>query len=75
MASKKIKITCDIKSFVPIDHLVKFQGDLKTIEPEAMEIAPEYVDVAVNRWQNFTGKDAILESSGNTFEDVKKRRN
>lgn len=37
MASKKIKITCDIKSFVPIDHLVKFQGDLKTIEPEAIE--------------------------------------
>lgn len=37
MASKKIKITCDIKSFVPIDNLVKFQGDLKTIEPEAIE--------------------------------------
>ena len=37
MAPKKIKITCDIKSFAPIDDLVKFQGDLKTIEPEAIE--------------------------------------
>jgi len=28
-----------------------------------MEISPAYCDVIVNRWQKFTGKDAILESS------------
>jgi DNA modification methylase len=35
-----------------------------------MELSPEYVDVAVKRWQDFTGQKAILESNGRTFEDV-----
>ncbi len=30
----------------------------------AIEIAPEYVDVAVKRWQAFTGKQAVLEADG-----------
>lgn len=33
----------------------------------AMEISPHYVDVAVRRWQEFTGKTAILESTGEEF--------
>lgn len=33
----------------------------------AIELDPVYVDVAVRRWQNFTGKQAILESTGETF--------
>ena len=36
----------------------------------AMELNPIYVDVAVKRWQDFTGKAAVLESTGQTFEDV-----
>ncbi len=36
----------------------------------AMELSPEYVDVAVKRWQDFTGQKAILESNGRTFEEV-----
>jgi DNA modification methylase len=36
----------------------------------AMELSPEYVDVAVKRWQEFTGHKATLESTGQTFEDV-----
>jgi DNA modification methylase len=35
----------------------------------AIELSPEYVDVAVKRWQNFTGQKAILESNGKTFEE------
>lgn len=35
----------------------------------AMEISEKYVDVAVRRWQDFTGQDAILESTGETFND------
>jgi hypothetical protein len=27
-----------------------------------------YADVAIRRWQRFTGKDAIFESSGQTFD-------
>lgn len=34
-----------------------------------MEISPKYVDVIVRRWQNFTGKEATLESYGTKFND------
>jgi DNA modification methylase len=40
----------------------------------AIEISPAYVDVAVIRWQNFTGKTATLESTGQTFVEVMKER-
>lgn len=33
----------------------------------AIEISPAYVDVAVQRWQNFTGNEAVLESDGSRF--------
>jgi DNA modification methylase len=35
-----------------------------------MELDPKYCDVIVRRWQAFTGKQATLESSGATFEQV-----
>jgi len=35
-----------------------------------MELDPKYCDVIINRWQNFTGKKAIHEASGKTFEDL-----
>lgn len=34
----------------------------------AIEIDPHYVDVAVRRWQNYTGKSAVLAATGETFE-------
>lgn len=34
----------------------------------AIELSPSYVDVAVARWENFTGKDAKLET-GETFKE------
>lgn len=33
----------------------------------SMELDPKYADVIVKRWQNLTGKNAILESTGDTF--------
>lgn len=40
-----------------------------------LEIDPRYVDVAVIRWQNLTGKQATLEGAhGQTFEHVKAGR-
>ena len=33
----------------------------------AMELSPQYVDVAVRRWQQFTGKRATLEATGAEF--------
>lgn len=35
-----------------------------------MELDPKYADVIVQRWQDFTGKQATLESTGQTFEEV-----
>jgi len=35
-----------------------------------MEIDPKYCDVIVSRWQDFTGKEAVLESSGDKFNDM-----
>ena len=40
----------------------------------AMEISPAYIDVAVERWQAETGKDAILDGDGRTFTAVKEER-
>lgn len=40
----------------------------------AIDIEPTYVDVSVIRWQQFSNKEAILESSGETFETVRLRR-
>jgi len=34
----------------------------------AMEISPAYVDVAVERWQAETGRNAILDGDGRSFE-------
>jgi hypothetical protein len=36
-----------------------------------MELDPKYCDVIVNRWQDFTGKKAIHEASGKTFDEMK----
>ncbi len=36
----------------------------------AVELEPRYVDVAIRRWQEFTGKDAIHAETGLTFDEV-----
>jgi DNA modification methylase len=33
----------------------------------AMELDPAYVDVAVRRWQTFSGEEAVLDGDGRTF--------
>jgi DNA modification methylase len=40
----------------------------------ALEIDPNYVDVAVRRWQSYTGKPAILAGPGETFETTEEQR-
>jgi len=37
---------------------------------QAMELAPAYVDVAVTRWQTFTGAAAVLQGDGRTFAEL-----
>ena len=40
----------------------------------AMEIDPIYVEVAVRRWQDYTGRKAVHDASGLTFEALAKKR-
>ena len=36
----------------------------------AIEIAPAFVDVAIRRWEKATGKKAVVERTGATFDEV-----
>ena len=39
-----------------------------------LELDPLYVDVAVRRWQAFTKRDAVLQNTGHTFDEVAEAR-
>jgi len=36
-----------------------------------MEFDPKFADVIINRWQDFTGKQAVLEETGQTYNELK----
>ena len=40
----------------------------------AMELDPLYCDVAVKRWQDFTGESAVLAETGQTFDEMEELR-
>ena len=40
----------------------------------SMELQGRYVDVIVRRWENLTGRDAVLEETGQTFADIEAGR-
>src|SRR4029077_18887256 len=40
----------------------------------AIELLPQYVDVAVLRWQAFTGAVAMLEGDGRSFQAIAAER-
>lgn len=39
-----------------------------------MELDQKYVDVIVKRWQEFTGKQAVLDGDGRTFDEITRER-
>jgi hypothetical protein len=39
-----------------------------------MELDPVYVDVAVTRWQVFTGETATLDGDGRSFAEIAAER-
>ena len=39
-----------------------------------MELSEAYIDVIIQRWQNFTGKQATHIESGKTYEELKQER-
>jgi len=40
----------------------------------AIELEPRYCDVVINRWESFTGKEARLSSTGQTFAEARADR-
>jgi DNA modification methylase len=40
----------------------------------AMEIEPRFVDTAIRRWQDYTGKEAIHAETGRSFAIVEQQR-
>jgi DNA modification methylase len=40
----------------------------------AIELEPAYIDVALTRWQNFTGKQATLDRDGRAFDAIAEER-
>jgi DNA modification methylase len=44
-------------------------------QARAMELDARYVDVAVRRWQQYTGKEARSEWTEQTFEEMAEQRN
>lgn len=49
-------------------------GEMTARRVLAIELDPGYVDVAVLRWQAFTGKAATLDGDGRTFDQLAKDR-
>jgi DNA modification methylase len=49
-------------------------GEMTGRHVYAIELSPQYVDVAVKRWQAFTGKEATLDGDGRTFEQIDDER-
>jgi DNA modification methylase len=78
---KPVALVADaIKDVTQRNHLVldTFSGSGTTLlaaervgrQARALEIDPRYVDVAIRRWQAFTGRDAVHIDSGLTFEEM-----
>lgn len=49
-------------------------GEMTGRAVHAIELNPAYVDVAVQRWEAFTGAEATLEATGETFARMKAQR-
>jgi DNA modification methylase len=39
-----------------------------------LELSPAYVDVIVQRWQKLTGRKAVLEEDGRSFDEIGRKR-
>lgn len=50
-------------------------SELQGMCARLMELDPKYTDRIVIRWQEFTGKQAVLAGTDKTFEQVKAERN
>lgn len=49
-------------------------GEMTGRHIHAIELNPAYVDVAIKRWQDFTGQQAVLEGADKTFSEMENSR-
>jgi DNA modification methylase len=49
-------------------------GEMTGRSVHAIELNPAYVDVTIKRWQDFTGKEAVLDGAEMTFDEVAESR-
>ena len=45
-------------------------AEKKNVKSYLMELDPRYCDVIINRWQKMTGKNAVLESTNEKFNEI-----
>jgi DNA modification methylase len=45
-------------------------GEKHNLQTFIMELDPKYCDVIIQRWQQFTGKEAIHEQTGKTYNSI-----
>jgi DNA modification methylase len=43
-------------------------------EARLMEIDPRYADCIIRRWQEYTGKQAVLDRDGRSYEEIRRER-
>ena len=49
-------------------------GEMTGRNVHAIEVMPAYIDVAVRRWEAFTGQQATLEGDGRSFDEIAAER-
>ena len=68
-AETRAKVNALASVGTPQDQIALVIGISKNtlIKHYRKELDPKYCDVIINRWQTLTGKEAILESTGEAF--------
>jgi len=64
---------CSRRGSIVLDSFAGFGSSILAAEQIGrrafcIEIDPRYADVAIRRWQRVTGKDAVIEANGQTFD-------
>jgi hypothetical protein len=84
MKSQDLKIDYrDVKTLIPYAKNARKHSDAQVAQiacektgrrARLIELDPQYVDMAVDRWQNYTGRQATLEGDGRTFAEITDHR-
>jgi DNA methylase/ParB-like nuclease domain len=70
---------CTIKGDLVLDPFLGSGTTLMAAEKigrlaRGLEYEPRYVDVAIRRWEAYTGRDATLDRDGRTFSEIEAQR-